>query len=82
MLILILFTLTIGTYYDGHERPDVVQYRQIFLDEIYNYEKNMAKYEGENMEQTLPTLGLNDKEVILITHDKCVFYSNDRKQEV
>jgi len=82
ILILILFTLKIGTYYDGHERPDVVQYRQIFLDKIYSYEKNMAKYEGENMERTPPTLGPNDKEVILVTHDECVFYSNDGKRGV
>ena len=82
ILILILFTLKIGTYYDGHEHPDVVQYRQIFLDKIYSYEKNMAKYEGENMERTPPTLGPNDKEVILVTHDECVFYSNDGKRGV
>ncbi|POG72245.1 hypothetical protein GLOIN_2v1773911 [Rhizophagus irregularis DAOM 181602=DAOM 197198] len=35
-----------GTYYDGHERPDVVEYRKLFLDKIYSYERYMAKYEG------------------------------------
>ncbi|CAI2193355.1 10807_t:CDS:2, partial [Funneliformis geosporum] len=34
-----------GTYYDDHERPDIIKYRKLFLDEIYNYEKFMAKYE-------------------------------------
>ncbi|GET51770.1 hypothetical protein GLOIN_2v1777976 [Rhizophagus irregularis DAOM 181602=DAOM 197198] len=34
-----------GIYYDGHERPDVVEYRKSFLDEIYSYEKYMVKYE-------------------------------------
>ena len=42
----------------------------------------MAKYEGENMKRTSLTLGSNNKKVILVTYDKCVFYSNDRKQEV
>jgi len=37
-------------YYDGHKRPDVTSYRQSFLDTIFNYEKYMAKYEGDNME--------------------------------
>ena len=39
----------------------------------------MARYEGENMERTPLTLGPNDKKIILITHDECVFYSNDGK---
>lgn len=39
----------------------------------------MAKYEGESMEQILPTLGPNEKEIILVTHDECIFYSNDGK---
>jgi hypothetical protein len=72
----------IGTYYDGHERPDVVKYRKSFLDEIYSYERFMAKYEGENMERIPPTLGSGDKEIVLVTHDECVFYSNDGKREV
>ena len=65
-----------------HERPDVIKYRKSFLDEIYGYEKLMAKYEGENMERISPTLGSNDKEIVLITHDECVFYSNDGKRGV
>ncbi|CAB4446590.1 unnamed protein product [Rhizophagus irregularis] len=56
----------LGTYYDGHERPDVVKYRKSFLDEIYDYEKFMVKYEGENMERIPPTLGSNDKEIVVV----------------
>src|SRR3954447_22399215 len=69
-------------YYDGHERSDVIKYRKSFLDEIYSYEKFMAKYEGENMERIPPTLGPNDKEIILVTHDESVFYSNNGKRGV
>ena len=42
----------------------------------------MAKYEGETMERIPPILESDDKEIILITHDKCVFYSNDGKRGV
>ena len=42
----------------------------------------MAKYKGENMERIPPILGSNKKEIILITHDECVFYSNDGKRGI
>ncbi|CAB4406774.1 unnamed protein product [Rhizophagus irregularis] len=34
-----------GTYYDGHERPDVVEYRKLFLDKIYSYESEFLSEE-------------------------------------
>ncbi|UZO10264.1 uncharacterized protein OCT59_001859 [Rhizophagus irregularis] len=81
MFLVILFNHK-SIYYDGHERPDVVEYRKSFLDEIYSYEKYMAKYEGETMERIPPILESDDKEVILVTHDECIFYSNDGKRGV
>jgi hypothetical protein len=42
----------------------------------------MAKYEGENMERIPLILEPNEKEIILITHDECIFYSNDGKRGV
>ncbi len=42
----------------------------------------MALYEGENMERIPPVLESDDKEIILVTHDKCIFYSNDGKRGV
>ena len=42
----------------------------------------MAKYEGENMERIPPILESNEREIILITHDECIFYSNDGKRGV
>jgi hypothetical protein len=39
----------------------------------------MAKYEGETMERIPPTFEFDDKEIILVTHDECIFYSNDGK---
>jgi len=39
----------------------------------------MAKYEDKSMERIPPILGPNEKEIILIMHDECIFYSNDGK---
>ncbi len=71
-----------GVYFDGHERDDVVEYRKIFLEEIAKYEPYMASYDGETMEKILPNLKDNEKEHIFVTHDECIFYSNDGKRGV
>ena len=42
----------------------------------------MAKYEEENMEQISQILKLNEKKIILIMYDECIFYSNNGKREV
>ncbi|PKY51387.1 hypothetical protein RhiirA4_424476 [Rhizophagus irregularis] len=66
-----------GIYFDGHEREDVVEYRNEFLDKMLIYEKFMPIFEGENMEQKDLVLLSNEKLHILITHDECLFYAND-----
>ena len=42
----------------------------------------MVKYKGENMKWIPLILGPNEKEIILVTHDECVFYSNDGKRDI
>ena len=49
---------------------------------IFSYKKYIAKYEEENIEQILRILKLNEKKIILIIYDECIFYSNNNKQEV
>ena len=44
---------------------------------MLQYEKFMPIFEGENMEQQNPSLLPNEKMHILVTHDECLFYSND-----
>ena len=41
----------------------------------------MATYEGEAMAKVPPVLN-GDQELIFITHDECVFYSNDGKRKI
>ncbi|CAG8749844.1 16833_t:CDS:2, partial [Rhizophagus irregularis] len=50
------------------------------LEEMDKYEPYMASYERETMDKILPNLQNSEKEHILVTHDKCIFYSNDGKQ--
>ena len=66
-----------GIYFDGHEREDVLEYRKQFLKEMQDFERLMPTFEGENMEQKNPLLLDHEKLHILVTHDECLFYSND-----
>ena len=65
-------------YIDGHERKDVIKYRVDFLNFIFEYEKSMAKYSGDDMEDVeLPILSPGEKQHVLVVHDESLFYSND-----
>jgi hypothetical protein len=67
-----------GLYNDGHERADVVQYRNAFLDRMLSYEKRMIRYVGDFMETAIsPDPANADRALILITHDESCFGSND-----
>ena len=68
-------------YYDGHERPDVLKYRQEFLAEMIQLEQWMPK-PSDNDIMILIESNLNegDKRHILVTHDESVFYANDGKK--
>src|SRR3954470_22348043 len=49
---------------------------------MFEYEKYMSKYEGKTMDRIYPNLPEGEKERILVTHDECIFYSNDGKRGV
>jgi len=49
---------------------------------MFEHEKYMSKYEGEMMDRIYPNLPEEEKERILVTHDECIFYSNDGKREI
>ena len=66
-----------GIYFDGHERSDVLEYRVVFLKKMGEYEQLMPIFEGDNMDQKNPFLPDGKKLHILVTHDECLFYSND-----
>ena len=67
-----------GMYLDGHERPDVVEYRKSFLDWMEQQQKRMAVYDGENMEiPRMPELPNGVKPLVMVVHDESCFQSND-----
>ena len=43
-----------GLYKDGHERDDVVKYRNAFLQRMFFYEKRMVRYVGNSWRSRFP----------------------------
>jgi hypothetical protein len=69
-----------GQYADGHERSDVVWYREKrFLPKWAEISKRMHNWSNEN----LPFYGphLPGRQVIVWFHDETIFYANDRRRK-
>ena len=70
-------------YFDGHEREDVVAYRDIWSRRMMGYMEKMDFYTGENEENILePTLEDGDKKLVFVTQDESTFYANDGKNDL
>ena len=67
-----------GTYFDGHERADVVEYRKMFLLRMEGYQRRMPIYVGDEMEtRIMAEPSSNTKPLIFVVHDDSCFQSND-----
>lgn len=74
---------TKGLYIDGHERADVVSYRDDFLDRMSNHEKFFYKYESDDMARVAhPVLNPGERPRVLVTHDESCFSSHDGKTTI
>jgi hypothetical protein len=72
-----------GVYMDGHERPDVVEYRNSeFLPLMASYERHMVQWkpEGVGLVRVEPDLRPDEKRVITVFQDESCFHVNDNKQ--
>jgi hypothetical protein len=69
-----------GMYMDGHERADVITYREEFLERMAGYEERMIIFSGENMEEEIRS-DVNQI-VILVTHDECIFSAYDGRRKL
>ena len=72
-----------GMYSDGHERQDVVDFRQkVFLPQYAEFHKRAAKFDSEGKEEpsTTPILE-HEKPTMIHHHDETIFYGNDRRNE-
>ncbi|KIJ26478.1 hypothetical protein M422DRAFT_140014, partial [Sphaerobolus stellatus SS14] len=74
-----------GMFIDGHERPDVTEYRNSLVERWLGekgYEKRMVVYDNDGNIVSKPN-GWGDKNhrflLILVTHDESTFYANDRR---
>jgi hypothetical protein len=78
-------TIKKGVYLDGHERPDVVKYRQDeFLPQMLEYDRRMAHYQlvGNDLKRVAPTLQPNEKELIPEFHDESSFHAFEHSSSV
>ncbi|KAF9510731.1 hypothetical protein BS47DRAFT_1364327 [Hydnum rufescens UP504] len=67
-------------YMDGHEREDVIHYRNdIFLPTMAKFESHMACYEGEDLKRHEPNLQPGEKRIIVQFHDESCFHANEFK---
>ncbi|KAF9516301.1 hypothetical protein BS47DRAFT_1292541 [Hydnum rufescens UP504] len=74
-------TLTKGVYMDGHERADVVAYREnVFLPAMEKFERRMAQYHGPELKHCEPNLQPGEKRVIAQFHDESCFHANEFKR--
>ena len=69
-----------GVYIDGHERPDVVQERELFLQKIQDYETSHLPppCPSDCLHVDCPsTRDHTLKQLVIICHDKSAFQSNE-----
>ena len=66
---------------DGHERADVVDYRQNhFLPTMAEFERRMARYEGPELRRVAPNLAPGEREVVPNFHDESTFHGNEESR--
>jgi len=74
---------TKNVYMDGHEREDVVEYRNVWVPRMLEFEKRMQLFEGEEMGQVQePLLEPEERRMVQITHDECAFHAHDGKKSL
>ena len=76
-----------GVFFDGHERPDVVEYRQQFVAEMHRLSPYLVEFESDGTIKDKPypadceVGGSKYRPIIVITHDESIFSANDGKQK-
>jgi hypothetical protein len=66
-----------GQYADGHEREDVVEYRnKVFLPALLELEPRLRKWAKDGTE--IPSSA--DDRVVIWWHDESIFYAHDRRK--
>lgn len=70
-----------GLYKDGHEREDVLEYRnQLFLPKFQELQPRMLEWDSEGkLIHTVDEIWAMTGEcpLVVVTHDECIFHAND-----
>ncbi|CAK5267892.1 unnamed protein product [Mycena citricolor] len=73
-----------GLYFDGHDRPDVVDYRQtIFLPAMEEYARRTVRYVVGDVAQEAPPLpdgNFVERRLVVVSHDEMTAQANDAAQ--
>ena len=68
-----------GQYVDGHERADVVAFRNgVFLPAMEKFQDRMTKWNSKDGKQDEPQEGV--RRVVVWYHDESTFYAHDRRK--
>ena len=69
-------------YKDGHERPDVQEYRQnIFLPRMASFKSKMIEWDHD-LQPIIKQLGVGEKPLVFITHYESTFNLNDGRKRI
>ena len=67
-------------YYDGHERPDVVEYRQkVFIPQLFGLRYWLVEYQPDNLEEEVVKKPLNfvERRLVMVPQDEMTAQAND-----
>jgi hypothetical protein len=71
-----------GVYVDGHERPDVAEYRQkVFIPAIRSYQPRIIEYEVGNCTQEVVKVPTNERPIAILFHDESTFQAHDAQEK-
>jgi hypothetical protein len=71
-----------GVYVDGHERQDVVEYRQqIFLPLWNSLKRRFVIFQEDGSWQVPEGLHQGERPLVFVTHDESTFHANDGKRQ-
>jgi hypothetical protein len=71
-----------GIYVDGHERPDVAEYRQkVFIPAIRSYQPRIIEYEVGNCTQEVSKAPTNERPIAILFHDESAFQAHDAQEK-
>ena len=72
-----------GVYVDGHERDDVVKYRQeVFLPKLQQVRNRLARWNEDGSVFKEGALPEGDRWVVIVTHDESTFNVNDGRRQM